>query len=89
MFFSSMGRGYERRDRFRYRRCRASPLGTNRKYRKGEEGKLTEALTFVPVRSFCRAAEQAGSAPRKREGGPDRRGSAVFQVEGEAGKDPL
>lgn len=35
-------------------------VAINRKYRKGEEGKLEEAVTFVPVRSFGKAAEQAG-----------------------------
>jgi len=35
-------------------------VAINRKYRKGEEGKLAEAVTFVPVRSFGKAAGQAG-----------------------------
>lgn len=35
-------------------------VAINRKYRKGEEGKLAEAVTFVPVRSFGKAAEHAG-----------------------------
>jgi single-strand DNA-binding protein len=35
-------------------------IAINRKYRKGDSGELTEAVTFVPVRVFGKAAEHAG-----------------------------
>lgn len=34
-------------------------VAINRKFRKGEEGKLTEAVTFVPIRSYGKTAEHA------------------------------
>lgn len=35
-------------------------VAINRKFRKGGEEELTEAVTFVPVRAFGKAAEGAG-----------------------------
>ncbi len=35
-------------------------VAVNRKFRKGDSGELTEAVTFLPIRAFGKLAEHAG-----------------------------
>jgi single stranded DNA-binding protein len=35
-------------------------LAINRKFRKGDSGEFTEAVTFIPIRAYGKAAEHAG-----------------------------